>query len=281
MSEPTPAPSDATPEDAGPAPIRLGFARGIAPSTWAQRWETVTGSSLELVPVKIAYGSSARVECDVMIERALPGVRPGAAAPGSGAAEPAPARHALRLYEETITLVVDTDHELAEADAIELSELAAVRLLDHPDHPAEWPAAEPWEDPSWMPRNVPAALELVATGAGAILLPTLLARHLVDKRRHRMIPVTGADALPRTAVWATWDVARDGADVQQLMGVLRGRTARSSRSTPDAEPAPRAPRPAKSAQQPQKKKKAGPKPGSRGAQLAATKKKPPHARGRR
>nr|WP_125100806.1 LysR family transcriptional regulator substrate-binding protein [Leucobacter chromiireducens] len=269
MSEPTTAQPDA-PAPA-PAPIQLGFARGIAPSKWAERWHTVTGSQLDLVPVDIAYGrTAASAACDVMLERALPGHRP------AGSAEPDRTRHALRLYEETITLVVDADHALAKRESIALPALAQVHLLDHPEHPAEWPAAVAWEDPAWMPRDVQAALELVATGAGAILLPTLLARHLVDKKQHRMIPITGADTLPRTAVWATWELTRDAADVQQLVGVIRGRTARSSRSAAEPEQPAQAPKPAKKKpqQQPQKKK-AGPKPGSRGAQLAATKKKPP------
>lgn len=251
------------------APLQLAFARGIAPSKWAERWETVTGSPLELVPVNVAFGRSASVACDVMLERALPGRRP------AGSEEAARTRHAMRLYEETITLVVDVDHALAKRESIALDALGAVHLLDHPDHPAEWPAAAPWENPEWMPQDVPAALELVSTGAGAILLPTMLARHLVDKRRHRLIPLTGADDVPRTAVWASWDVARDGADVQQLVGVIRGRTARSSRTAADTEPPARDPKPAKKKPQQPQKKKAGPKPGSRGAQLAATKKKPP------
>ncbi|MCW2288712.1 LysR substrate binding domain-containing protein [Leucobacter luti] len=284
QTEPTRAPAAAV-GAAGPAPLRLGFARGIAPSTWAQRWEVVSGNALELAPVNVAYGRSDTIECDVMLERTLPGLRP------AGSETPNPTRHALRLYLESVTLVVPAEHDLAKLDAIALTELDSVPLIAHPFHPAEWPAPVPWNDPTWTPQSVPAALELVATGAGAIMLPTLLARHLTDKRKHSLVPVTGVDDLPLTSVWATWDIDRDAADVQQLVGVLRGRTARSSR-TPDeaaAEAARRAAetkaqraarkKAAQAAQQPQSKK-AGPKPGSRGAQLAATRKKPPH-RGRR
>ncbi|MBL3698816.1 LysR family transcriptional regulator [Leucobacter luti] len=280
----TPAPDpgadpEATPAAdpaAGSTPLRLGFARGIAPSTWAQRWETVTGAPLELAPVNVAFGRPAQLDCDVMLERALPDHRP------AGSSGEDRTRHALRLYTETITLVVPADHELAKRESLALSKVADVHLLDHPFHPEAWPAAQPWADPSWTPRTVPDALALVATGAGAILLPTLLARHLVDKRQHAMIPVTDADELPRTAVWASWAVERDAPDVQQLIGVIRGRTARSSRSnTESADAAEAVPaKKRKAAAKPAKSSKPGPKPGSRGAQLAATRKKPPHRRKR-
>ncbi|SJN09835.1 transcriptional regulator, LysR family, putative [Leucobacter sp. 7(1)] len=255
-----------------PTPLRLAFARGMAPSRWAERWAQVSGVPLELVPVNIAYGRNDRVESDVTLERVLPSELP------AGNAEPGRTRHAIQLYTEKLSLVVARDHEFAEQDAVSLDDLATVALLDHPLHPAEWPAPQPWADPSWMPTTLRAALQLVATGSGGIILPTMLARHLSDKREHALLTITDADALPSTTVWATWDVARDAADVQELVGVLRGRTARSSRANTDVEAAPK---PAKRVtKQPTKSAKSGPKPGSRGAQLAATRKKPPH-RGRR
>lgn len=273
------APADASERPAQPELLRLGFARGIAPSTWARRWEQISTIPLELVPVNVAYGRRDRVECDVMLERVLPGERP------AGSADPDRSHHAIQLYAETFTLVVAKDSDLAERDSVSLAELDAVPLLDHPAHPAAWPAAQPWEDPSWMPDTLAATLELVATGAGAVLLPTLLARHLSTKKEHALLPVTGVDDLPATTVWASWSVARDAADVQQLVGVLRGRTSRSSRdeALAEAERAKADARRAPKKRQVQKKtpsSKSGPKPGSRGAQLAATKKKPPH-RGRR
>lgn len=275
-AEHTPDPAGEQPE---PGQLRLGFARGISPNTWAQRWGQVSSIPLELVPVNVAYGRREQLACDVMLERVLPGERP------AGSTGPDRTRHAIQLYAETLTLVVAKEHELAELDSIALSDLGAASLLDHPWHPAEWPAPQRWEDPSWMPSTLPAALELVATGTGAILLPTLLARHVSVKREHALLPVTGIEELPATTVWASWDIDRDAADVQQLVGVLRGRTSRSSRDEALAEAerakadARRAPKKRKPKPQTQSSK-AGPKPGSRGAQLAATKKKPPH-RGRR
>ena len=281
-----------------PAPIVLGFARGIAPSKWERRWIEATGRPIELRPVSVTFGPAPSVNprdpdaapIDVMLERTGPGARPA----GSGGE--APTRHALRLYGEAIALVLPADHDLAERESIspaEIQDLTAsgeLKLLDHPDHASQWPAPEAWADPSWKPAHAAAALRLVAAGTGGILLPLPLSRHLSDKRSHALVPVHGDPALAPTEVWATWAIARDAADVQQLVGILRGRTARSSRPGADADShqgggsgpgsgSAEERRAAKSARAQQKsqakpKAKAGPKPGTRGAQLANAKWKP-------
>ncbi|MGO1538810.1 MAG: LysR substrate-binding domain-containing protein [Leucobacter sp.] len=276
-----------------PTPLRLGFARGIAPNKWAKRWAAARPlQPLELVPVAVLFGGEpdqrtrgsraesshsdlAAAPVDVMLERARPGARPTA-------------DHSLLLYRETIALVVAVDHELAEtstgrrAPAIkfDVADIELVHLLDHPEHASEWPKPEPWADPAHAPSTVGAALELVSSGLGAILLPLPLARHLTDKRRHAILVLTG-DELPQSTVWASWSADRDDDDVQQLAGVLRGRTARSSRATHDAaanRTAPRNTAPSGHSEQdahPPKPQKKKPKlnPNSRGAQLAAAKEK--------
>lgn len=207
-------------------PIRLGFVRGVAPSKWAERWaRAVREQPLELVPVDLHEVEGARAELDMLLERVAPGTVPA----GSEAAPRT--RHAMRLYEETVALVVPEGHELAELSEIGLEDLSLVTLLAHPDHFSEWPEPQEWKDPLWMPRNAKATLELVATGLGGALMAQPMARHLANKRVHAVIPVTrsGASLLPGTEIWASWRVERDGNDLQHLVGVLRGRTARSSR----------------------------------------------------
>lgn len=263
-------------------PLRLGFARGMAPGKWAKRWQQAVGEPLELVPLGVTYGRDRRPladgPVDVMLERTRPGELP------EGTTGPEPTRHAVRLYIEAVALVVAADHELAGEAGIDAADLALVPLMDHGDHLPQWPAAEPAADPSWRPRNAAAALAVVATGAGAILLPLPLARQLSSRTEHAVLPVTGDTDLEGGVVWASWDLTRDASDVQQLAGIMRGRTARSSRtaaSTGDGgggtgasggtgaqRSKPKAARPATAAS-----KKAGPKPGSRGAQLAAAKAK--------
>lgn len=253
--------------------LRLGFTRGTTPGKWAKRWERASGSPLELVPIETPFGrGSGTTEIDVMLERTRAGERP------EGSSEPDRSRHAMLLYTETVALVLPADHELAKSNGIPVADLVLVTLLDHPYHFPQWPAAQPWDDPAWMPTGVKAALELVATGAGAILLPLPLARHLSDKRAHSVLPVTGEPA--GSEIWASWEVDRDAADVQQLVGIMRGRTARSSRPTAagTADRADAIARKSTKQAQPKPPAKKGPKPGSRGAQLAAAKEKAERAK---
>lgn len=251
-----------------PAPVRLGFARGIAPSKWANRWaQAVPGIPLELVPLAVSGRPDPReAPLDVVLERVAPGTRP------EGSTGDVPTRHAVRLYAETIALVVPAEHELAEAASVDRDALDRVTLLGHPAHSELWPDAQPWADPAWAPKSVPAALELVATGLGGILLPHPLARHLTRKGTHAVVPLTGDERLPGTEIWATWAVERDAGDVQQLVGIMRGRTARSDR--PGAVAAdPQGPKPVSRTPQRQPAKKPQLPKNSRGAQLAAAKEK--------
>ncbi|GAA2189769.1 LysR substrate-binding domain-containing protein [Leucobacter alluvii] len=280
MSDTTANESDSpTGAESAPRPLRLGFARGIAPSKWARRWKAATpGRKLELVPLEVAFGSplaarnqetaSSAAACDVLIERTAPDGRP---ADSEGDESP---RRAIRLYAESLALVVPADHELAEQESVSLAEIAFVTLLDHPDHFPAWPAPQPWGDPEWMPRGPRAALSLVAAGAGAVLLPVPLARHLINKREHTVLPVRpepGERPLDGPVVWAVWNVDRDDATVQHLAGILRGRTANSSRESAQEEAKSTARAPRVHAQP--KKQAPKLKPNSRGAQLQAAKEK--------
>lgn len=208
---------------------------------------------------------------DVMLERISPGEHP------SGTTGTEPSRRAVRLYAESVALVMSVDHELAEQQMVDRETLALITLLAHPDHLPAWPAPEPWRDESWAPADAAAAMTLVASGAGAILLPLPLARHLAGKRSHAVILVSSDPPLPGTEIWASWDIDRDAADVQQLVGVLRGRRAHSGRAASAEAPAKleaaaqsQAKSQAQSKQNKPKKPKALPK-NSRGAQLAAAK----------
>lgn len=284
---------DTTETTAGTVPIRFGFTRGVAPSKWADRWAAAApGQSLELIPFATPFGrGTGSEEFDMIIERAAPGERPERSERPRQASDGALPRthHAMRLYEEAVALVVPRDHDLAESEEIIVEDLGLIKILDHPNHSPEWPEAEEWIDPSWMPQNFAGALELVATGLGGILAPMPLARHTIDKRKHAVLRVMGAggerNPLEGSTIWATWRVERDAADVQQLAGVMRGRTSRSSRSAAAAserEAAAQAAKLAKQAkrqqQQQQQKKKPQLKPNSRGAQLQAAREKAERAK---
>ena len=207
--------------DEAPDTLQLAFVRGIAPSRWADRWNSVRRRRrLELMPVDAHFDADPG-GADVALVRAMPRDVP------AGSREEPRTRHAVQMYEEAVALVVESDHDLADERAIDVADLDLVRLLDHPAHDASWPAPEPWADPAWKPASLTGALELAGTGLGGILMPLPLARHIGNKKLHRVIEVTGE--ITGTRVFATWRVERDDNEIQELIGVLRGRTSRSSR----------------------------------------------------
>lgn len=217
-----------TPPAAALEPITLGFVRGVTPRKWAERWaQTFPKQRLELVPVELNEVEAAREHVDVLLERVAPGARP------LGIETDSRTRYAVRLYIESVALVVAADHELAAQSEVGLDDLALTTLLAHPDHYPAWPVPEPWQEPSWAPRDAEATLEAVATGVGSALLSFSLARNLAGKKSHAVIPVAqdGETLLPGTEIWASWALTREADDVQQLVGVLRGRTSRSSRNS--------------------------------------------------
>lgn len=202
--------------------LTLAFVRGVTPGKWADRWrELRTRRPLTITPLD-GTGDPGSEGADVTIVRV-----PSDAFPQGSRGEPR-SRHAVFLYEEQVSLVVDIDHELADSHGVDLDDIALVRLLDHPDHDHTWPEPEAWVEEEYRPTSIEGTLELVATGLGGVLLPQPLARQLINKRKHVAIPVN-AD-LDGTRVFASWDLSRDDDDIQELIGVLRGRTARSSRS---------------------------------------------------
>lgn len=200
--------------------LRVGFVRGTAPAKWARRWDGTGEPPLEMIPLSDVDAPADRESFDVLLERAAPGEVP------AGSDGRPRTRHAVRLYEEAVALVIAADHEI-DSDQVDLEALEAINLLDYPGLPGQWPAAAPWAVAELAPTSIAEVLDLVAAGLGGVLLPLPLARHLVDKHQHVVLP-TAAD-LPGTSIWATWAVSRDGEDIQQLIGIMRGRTPRSSR----------------------------------------------------
>ncbi|MFC5339102.1 LysR substrate-binding domain-containing protein [Leucobacter denitrificans] len=260
------------------SPIRLGFTRGISPSKWAQRWKrAVPERALELIPFERPYGLATRGDAataDMQLARYAPGERPAQMDDHGNRTH-----HAILLYEESIALVLPHDHELAEQTEIHEGDLALITIIDHPNHAPGWPAAKPWENPEWKPKHLPAALELVATGAGGLLAPLPLARHLSNKRDHALLQLVSDAPIAGTTIWAVWGVDRDSPYLQQLAGIMRGRTANSSRRLREDESGGTVKRePEQKFRQPQAKKKQPLKPNSRGAQLAAAREKAERAK---
>lgn len=203
-------------------PIKMGFVRGVSPDKWVKRWHEVRSRKpLEIVP--IAHGwdphhSDEAKDCDLLLVRVQEGSQPEDAGLN---------RHAVAMYTEKLGLIISKAHELADQASASAEDLELLNLLDYEGYDSGWPEPQLWQDPSYRPKNLNGALDLVKAGLGSTLAPLPLARLAADKREHRVLEVTAE--LPSATIFATWLVDRDGNDIQELIGVLRGRRSRSSR----------------------------------------------------
>lgn len=176
--------------------LRLDYVAGVSPAKWLRAWADRRPDlplEAERVDEAVQLDRLRREEADVAFVR-LPIDETGL--------------HRIALWEEVAVAALPKDHPLAEADALELADLEGE------------PRAPEQGDPAMT-------LELVAAGTGWAILPHSLAR-LHARRDVVAIPVT--DAAP-TRIALVWRVERDDDDIQEFVGVVRGRTARSSRGT--------------------------------------------------
>jgi len=211
------------PEPAATAPqvFRLAIVPGVTPGKWVGTWrERLPDVALELVHVTALDGG------DVL--------RSGAA--DAGLVRLPVDRNGLSvipLYTEVPVVVVPADHAIAAFADVDVADLADEIVLHPLDDLLEWeslpgaPAAE-------RPATTADAVELVAAGIGVLVVPQSLAR-LHHRRDVTYRPVTDG---PGSQVALAWVEEQTTDLVEELVGIVRGRTARSSRGR-----APRAPEP--------------------------------------
>ncbi|GAA2044749.1 LysR substrate-binding domain-containing protein [Agromyces tropicus] len=179
--------------------LRLRYVAGVSPAKWLRAWaERRPDLPLEAVRVEQPeqLDELRARDADLAFVR-LPIDDEGL--------------HVIPLWEEVAVAVVPKDHAFADASALVLADLA-----DEPRAPEQ-------PDPAMT-------VELVAAGTGYAILPHSLAR-LHHRRDVAAVPVT--DAAP-TRIALVWSVERDDDDIQEFVGVVRGRTTRSSRGSADA-----------------------------------------------
>lgn len=181
--------------------FRLGGVPGVTPAKWMRVWaERVPDVPLDLLPLEEAEAIDAVLggRVDAALVR-LRGEAVAAAVPD--------ALHAVPLYEELAVAVAAKGHPLVAFDDLSLAELEGERMLER----GSMTDAE--------------LLEVVASGAGIAIVPMSVARALGGpETRHRVV----RDA-PTTTVALAWARASDSALHQELVGIVRGRSARSSR----------------------------------------------------
>ncbi|ORA21161.1 LysR substrate-binding domain-containing protein [Mycobacterium aquaticum] len=192
--------------------LTLGYVPGGTPAKWARIWaERHPEVPLRLTPVAAADAADAlrAATVDVALLR-LPADTSGLAV--------------IPLYEETTVAVVPTDHLLSAVDAITVDDLDGEPTLRPLDDVVAWPGA-PGTLVDHRPETTKDAIELVAAGMGALIVPQSLAR-LYHRKDLTYRPITDAPTCP---VALAFPEGPQPELVEEFIGIVRGRKASSSR----------------------------------------------------
>ncbi|PFG32460.1 LysR substrate-binding domain-containing protein [Sanguibacter antarcticus] len=207
--------------------FRLAYAPGVTPAKWVGVWrERLPDVDLVLVPVDALDGGAALRE-----DRADAGLL-RMPVPGDDVSM-------IPLYTEVPVVVVGKEHAIAAFADIAVSDLEDEVLLRPLDESLEWPEL-PGQPATERPASTGDAVELVAAGVGVVVVPQSVAR-LHHRKDVTYRPVTDG---PGSRVGLAWLEGRSTDLVEEMVGIVRGRTANSSRgrSKPDAAPTTAEPR---------------------------------------
>lgn len=200
--------------------LTLGYVPGGTPAKWARIWaERHPEIPLQLRALAAADAAEAvrAGTVDVALLR-LPTDTSGLAV--------------IPLYEETTVAVVPTDHILSAVDEITAADLDGEPMLRPRDNVVAW-ADAPGTPLDHRPETTEDAMELVAAGIGALIVPQSLAR-LYHRKDLTYRPITDAPTCP--VALAVPEGSTPG-PVQEFIGIVRGRKPGSSRG--QAEPTPK------------------------------------------
>ncbi|WP_309134576.1 LysR family transcriptional regulator substrate-binding protein, partial [Cellulomonas sp.] len=205
--------------------MRLLLVPGVSPDRWARVWaERVPDEPLDVVRAAPAGAAAAVLagDVDAAVLRLPPDPAPAGTPPGLPPA--APSTHdgwaVVPLWEDRAVVVVPREHLFTVVDAVDLDDLRAEPLLVPADDVLGAEAAVGADDVTEVP-DTPTALDLVASGAGVVVLPHALAREHGDKR----FAVRDVPEVPGSRVALVWHRDAEHPLVQELVGIVRGRTA--------------------------------------------------------
>ncbi|MGI5241175.1 LysR substrate-binding domain-containing protein [Dactylosporangium sp. CA-139066] len=195
--------------------FRLIVVPGVVIDRWARTWaERRPGNRLELVPAEAADAAGLMPgEADAGLVR-LPVDRD--------------VFHAIPLYTEASVVIIPRDHVLNAAEEVTLAEAGELgdAFLRPLDDVLEWDA--PPAGGLERPATTAEAVEWVAAGVGLLVAPQSLAR-LHHRRDLKYRTVTDA---PQSSVVLAWPRDAHSDLVEEMIGIVRGRTVNSTRGRP-------------------------------------------------
>jgi DNA-binding transcriptional LysR family regulator len=202
------------PDNRARATFRLLVVPGVTVDRWSRAWsERLPEVDLQLVPAEVTQAATLlAARADAGLVR-LPVDQD--------------TFHAIPLYTEATVVVVPRDHVLAAADEVTVADLADETLVRPLDDVLAWTGAP--APPATLTADRPAttatAVELVAAGVGVLVVPQSLAR-AYHRRDLTSRVVTDA---PTSSVALVWLRDRYTDLVEEMIGIVRGRTANSTR----------------------------------------------------
>ncbi|MDK1360602.1 LysR substrate-binding domain-containing protein [Arthrobacter sp. zg-Y1219] len=180
-------------------PLTLAYVPGVTPGKWIGRWNERQDRELQAYqcPEDAVLDELRAGRADVVFVRV----------PDEGYIRPADLS-VVALYDERPVVAAAKDSAVAAFDELDLADLAGENLLDL----QEMGGAD-------------VGMEVVASGAGLLILPMAVAK-LYSRRDVVSRPVSG---VPGTRIAVAWLEDTEDAGVEELVGIVRGRTANSSR----------------------------------------------------
>ncbi|MCC3289532.1 MULTISPECIES: LysR family transcriptional regulator substrate-binding protein [unclassified Arthrobacter] len=194
-----PTDTSASLQGATSRPLTVAYVPGVTPGKWITRWRERQDQELRTFQCEepAALEELASNRADLAFIRI----------PAEGFARP-DGVNVIPLYEEQPVAVASKEHPLAAFDAVDLADLDGETILDIDEM-----------------GGAAVALEVAAAGSGVVILPMSVAR-LHSRKDVAARPVNG---VPATRIGIAWLQDRDEADIEEFVGVVRGRTANSSR----------------------------------------------------
>jgi DNA-binding transcriptional LysR family regulator len=194
--------------------FRVAFVAGVTPDKWVRTWRRrETAEPLELILVDEADQQAIVMDgrADVCFAR-MPIDRV--------------ALHCIPLYSEVPVVVVPKDHPVTAYDEVPLADLVHEQLV-YGDVPG-WVDLATADRLRFPEMSVGEAVEVVASGAGIVIVPMGVARlHHRKDVEHRPV----LDLAP-TRIGLAWPVDTDDPRIETFIGIVRGRTENSSRGKP-------------------------------------------------
>lgn len=212
-----------------PDSLRLLIVPGVSPGRWVSTWK-----DRYALPIEVEVVAAAEIEARLVAgDGDAAFVRLPLGEPVDGAASDPLA--VIPLWIEQSVVVVARENELsllAEVSPADLAEETFITADDDVLGWAELPGA-PFTGP--RPATAGDAVELVAAEAGVLVLPASIAR-AHTRKDVAVVPLLDGPTSQVGLAWRPVDGSPAPA-VDDLIGVVRGRTANSSRGRTDEEPA--------------------------------------------